>query len=186
MENKYSIYRDIRYKRTFRTLGKMSWWRIVLGFILIVLVVFIAGLPSQMLASREEFRLAEKLMISPEWMDKYKPETKAFIEAGVLYEDGKIEEAYEAFDNIESFEAAEVMKNRCNLKLASSKLESGIYDDAYTLLLSVNLQLLDDVEREVYMEYCADLKAYYEGMDSEQGSEYAFKLSEIVQKAMNE
>ena len=98
MENKYSIYRDIRYKRTFRTLGKMSWWRIVLGFILIVLVVFIAGLPSQMLATREEFRMAEKLMISPEWMEKYKPETKAFIEAGVLYEDGKIEEAYEAAD----------------------------------------------------------------------------------------
>ena len=186
MENKYSIYRDIRYKRTFRTLGKMSWWRIVLGVILIVLVVFIAGLPSQMLASREEFRMAEKLMISPEWMEKYKPETKAFIQAGVLYEDGKIEEAYEAFDKIDGFDAAEVMKNRCRLKLASVKLESEQYDDAYSFLLLVNIQLLDDIECDIYTEKCTNLKSYYEELDSEQGKEYSEKLSELIQSAINE
>ena len=84
MSNKFDTYRSIRFKRTYRTLGKMSWWRIVLGLALMCYVLLLSGLVSQLFASREKFVVAEKLMISPEWMDEYKPETKAFIEAGVL------------------------------------------------------------------------------------------------------
>ena len=33
MDDRHSVYRQIRAQRTYRTLGKMSWWRIVLGII---------------------------------------------------------------------------------------------------------------------------------------------------------
>jgi VCBS repeat-containing protein len=42
MENKYQVYRDIRFKRTYRTIGKMSAWRIVLGVILIIFVLLLS------------------------------------------------------------------------------------------------------------------------------------------------
>ena len=176
MDNKYSIYRDIRYKRTFRTIGKMSWWRIVLGIVLIVFVVFLSGLPSQMLASREEFQLAEKMMISPEWMEKYKPETKAFIEAGVLYQDGKLEEALAAFEQIEDFDAAGVMKNRCMLAMASRNFDSASFDDAYNAIVSVDFSLLDIDEAGLFLGICDGLLEYYGDAEGEQ----ADALRELV------
>ena len=103
MDDKYSVYRNIRYNRTYRTLGKMSWWRVVLGAVLVVYVLLLSGLVSQIFATREQFVIAEKLMISPEWMEKYKPETKAFIEAGVLYQNGKINEALDEFKSLEKY-----------------------------------------------------------------------------------
>ena len=38
MESPHSVYRQIRAERTWRPLGKMSWWRIVLGLALLLLV----------------------------------------------------------------------------------------------------------------------------------------------------
>ena len=165
MDNKYSVYRDIRFKRTYRTLGKMSWWRVVLGVVLIIFVLFLSGVPSQLLASREEFRLAEKLIISPEWMENNKPETLEFIKAGVLYQDGKIEEAVTAFDKIENYDAAEIMKSRCMLKIASKNFESEHYDEAYNASILVEKNLLTEDEVKVYMDICNALYEHYKSLE---------------------
>lgn len=95
MDNKYSTYRKIRYDRTYRPLGKMTWWRVVLGILLLLLVFLLSGAVSQSFASRGQFRTAKTLMISPSWVEKYKPELKAFIDAGVLYEAGEYDAAAE-------------------------------------------------------------------------------------------
>ena len=166
MENKYNEYKNIRYKRTYRTIGKMSWWRIVFGVILIVFVVFLSGLPSQMLAGRGQFRAAQKAMISPEWMENYKPATKAFIEAGVLYQDGDIKAAIEAFDKIEDFEAADVMISRAYNKLALLKYESQEYDACYDCITCVDYSFLLKEEAEEYIHLCENLIGYYEQSDS--------------------
>ena len=47
MDNRYGTYRQIRAQRTYRTLGKMSWWRIVLGLALLLSVFLISGFFSQ-------------------------------------------------------------------------------------------------------------------------------------------
>ena len=96
MDNRYGVYRKIRNDRTYRTLGKMSWWRIVLGLALLLSVLLISGTVSQSFALRGHFQTAEALMIAPGWMERYKPEAKALIEAGALYESGDCDGAYEA------------------------------------------------------------------------------------------
>lgn len=95
MDNKYGTYRKIRYDRTYRPLGKMTWWRVVLGIVLLILVFLLSGAVSQGLAFRGHFKAARALMISPSWVERYKPELKAFIDAGVLYEDGEYDAAAE-------------------------------------------------------------------------------------------
>ena len=47
MNNRTAVYRQIRAQRTWRPLGKMSWWRIVLGLALLLLVFLISGFVSQ-------------------------------------------------------------------------------------------------------------------------------------------
>ena len=91
MAGNYGEYRRIRYDRTYRTLGKMSWWRIVLGLVLLFSVFFISGFVSQSLAIRGHFRMAERMMLSPSWMERHKPELKDWIEAGALAETGEID-----------------------------------------------------------------------------------------------
>ncbi len=95
MDNRYSVYRQIRYERTYKTLGKMNWVRIVLGALLLISVFFITGTVAEYFASRGNFSLAEKMMLVPAWMENYKPETKAYIEAGALYESGDYDGAYD-------------------------------------------------------------------------------------------
>ena len=95
MNSRYSEYRQIRQARTYRTLGKMSWWRIAVGLLLLLLVFLISGLPSQRLVKSGHYKTAERLMISPAWMEKYKPELKAVIDAGSLYADGDVDGAAE-------------------------------------------------------------------------------------------
>ena len=41
MDNRYGTYRQIRALRTWRPLGKMSWWRVIVGIALLVLGVYI-------------------------------------------------------------------------------------------------------------------------------------------------
>ena len=98
MDNRYGSYRQVRAQRTWRTLGKMSWWRIILGTALLLSVFLISGFVSQRLALAGHFRAAEKLMVYPRWVEQYRPDLKAFIDAGALYADGDYEAAREAFE----------------------------------------------------------------------------------------
>lgn len=182
MDNKYSIYRNIRYNRTFRTIGKMSWWRIVLGIVLMTYVVLVSGLVSQLFAAREQFRLAEKLMISPQWVEKYKPETKAFIEAGVLYQDGKLEEALSSFETIEGLEAADIMESRVSLKLASRHYSDGLFDLAYDYLERVDYTFLLLEEGEEYMSLCAALAEELTQLGDAQSLDQAKSLQSLINK----
>ena len=88
MDDRYSTYRQIRAQRTWRPLGRMTWWRIVLGIALLLLVLMIAGIPSRYLAAGGHYRAAEKWLLFPSWMEQYLPDTKALIDAGALYENG--------------------------------------------------------------------------------------------------
>lgn len=58
MDNKYSVYRQIRYDRTYRTLGRMNWIRVVLGAVLLVSIFFISGTVSEYFASRGNYAFA--------------------------------------------------------------------------------------------------------------------------------
>lgn len=60
MDNKYSVYRQIRYDRTYRTLGRMNWIRVVLGAVLLVSIFFISGTVSEYFASRGTMPLRRK------------------------------------------------------------------------------------------------------------------------------
>lgn len=158
MDNNINEYRNIRYQRTYRTIGKMSWWRIVLGIVLIVFVLFLSGWPSQMLAARGKFITAEKVMISPEWMEDYKPETKAFIEAGVLYENGEYEEAAAAFALITEVDAAATMKNAAELRLAIEKYDDGELDSSYDAFVRIDSTELNEDDLNSYNELSELLK----------------------------
>ena len=102
--NKYSVYRKIRQDRTYRTLGRMSWQRVVLGLVLLASVFFLSGTVSRFFAERGHFRTAERLMVSRRWVETYRPDTLAFIEAGLLYEAGDYEGAYAAFEAVTAAE----------------------------------------------------------------------------------
>lgn len=176
MENKYEVYRKIRYQRTYRTLGKMSLWRVVLGLLLLLSTLFISGLVSQRIAARGNFQLAEKLMIAPGWMEKYKPETKDFIEAGVLYQNGEYEAAAEAFAVIEEVDAVPAMISRCNLKIASENLAGKDFDAAYSSLLLVDFSHLDG-EAEEYVSVCNSLYEHYKNADTQKAEKLEAMLN---------
>ena len=159
--NKYAIYRDIRYKRTYRTLGKMGPWRIVLGAILMLSVFLISGFIPQRIAAKGNFILAEKLMISPAWMEKYKPETKAFIEAGVLYQDGEYLAAAEAFSVIEEVDAAKTMEALSNMKLAAQYLNEGNADEAYNCIIKADASQLSEEDASEYKAICSSLVEHF-------------------------
>lgn len=161
MDNKHAAYRQIRYERTYRPLGKMSWWRIILGVSLLVFVFLLSGAVSQSFASRGHFKTARALMISPAWVEKYKPELKAFIDAGLLYEAGDYEAAGQAFENLDSSDAAVTMQNLCAVKLASDKIANGDYDDAYGILTEINVSKLSDAGAEEFYSACTLVLDHY-------------------------
>ena len=142
MENRYGVYREIRAQRTYRTLGKMSWWRIALGAALLLSVFLISGFFSQRLAAAGHFRAAEKLMVSPRWVETYRPALKAYIEAGVLYEDGDYAAAREAFSAIEGEEAAAAMASLSALRQARALYEAGDAGAARAALDAADATLL--------------------------------------------
>ena len=110
MDTKDSVYRQIRYDRTYRTLGRMNWIRVVLGAVLLISIFFISGTVSEYFASRGSYALAEKMMLAPAWMEKYKPETKAYLEAGALYEGGDYDGAYDAAVSVDTGELSDSKK----------------------------------------------------------------------------
>ena len=155
MDNRYGSYRQVRAQRTWRTLGKMSWWRIILGTALLLSVFLISGFVSQRLALAGHFRAAEKLMVYPRWVEQYRPDLKAFIDAGLLYESGDYEAAREAFAGIDEQQAAAVMANTCAVKLAAEKWRDGDGGAARALLDTVDASLL---QKAAAAEYAALLE----------------------------
>lgn len=107
MNNRTAVYRQIRAQRTWRPLGKMSWWRIVAGVTLLLLALLLSGVPAQRLAASGRFEAAERLILSQAWMEKYKPESLRFIRAGVLYEHGEEAAAGELLRNINPSDLSE-------------------------------------------------------------------------------
>ena len=107
MNNRTAVYRQIRAQRTWRPLGKMSWWRIVAGVTLLLLALLLSGVPAQRLAASGRFEAAERLILSRVWMEKYKPESLRFIRAGVLYEHGEEAAAGELLRNINPSDLSE-------------------------------------------------------------------------------
>ena len=88
MDNKFSLYRKIRYDRTYRPLGKMSLWRVVIGSLLLLSILFFTGIMSRPFAAKGDFRTAKALLITPAWLERYHPDDMAFLNAGILYQDG--------------------------------------------------------------------------------------------------
>ena len=107
MNNRTAVYRQIRAQRTWRPLGKMSWWRIVAGIALLLLALLLSGVPAQRLAASGRFEAADRLILSRAWMEKYKPESLRFIRAGVLYEHGEEAAAGELLRNINPSDLSE-------------------------------------------------------------------------------
>ena len=176
-------YRRIRYDRTYRPLGKMSWWRIVLGVALLLLVVFLSGTASQSFAARGKFIMARKVMLSPGWMERYKPDTLAFINAGVLYEEGDYEGAYSGFSAIDGLDAADTMKSRTALKLAAIRTEEGHFEDAYWLLVSIDPERLGDDEKPELRRLCRELTEFYAASTDEETAQKLQTLVDILRAA---
>ena len=122
MDNRYAEYRQIRYNRTYKTLGSMSLMRVVLGILLLISVLFISGTASEYFAAQGKYTMAEKTMLFPSWMEKYKPETKAYIEAGSLYEEGDLNGAYDALMKVDP---AELSGSK---RIGFSRLCSALYE----------------------------------------------------------
>ncbi len=186
MDNKYSVYRQIRFNRTYRTLGKVTWWRVALGILLIVAVLLISGVVSQSLASRGKFSMAEKLMVYPQWMEKYKPETKAFIEAGVSYENGDFEAASTAFGAISDFDAAVVMKSASDLRIASENIDAENMLDAYSDICSVDFTLLSEEDSALYIQHCELLHEHFSALSNKESSEISDNLNKLMAAADKE
>ena len=62
MSSRTSIYRQIRAQRTWRPLGKMSWWRVGVGIALLLFALLLSGVPSQRLAASGRFEAAERMI----------------------------------------------------------------------------------------------------------------------------
>lgn len=122
--DKYALYRKIRHDRTYRTLGKMSWWRVLLGSLLLLSILFFTGTVSKPVAARGDFRTAKALLITPAWMARYLPDDLAYLDAGVLYQDSDYEAALEAFSALGSADARQ-MHSRSALRLAETRLAAG-------------------------------------------------------------
>ena len=157
----------------------MTWWRIVLGVALLILALFISGAPAKSVAARGHFVLADKLIVSDAWMVKYKPELKAFIDAGILYETGDYTAAESAFA-VADDEASEAMHSVCLLRLIELAIDSGDYDTAYDQALLVNTALLSDTELEQNQLLRDKLSSHYRQIRTVDWEERCQKLEQCA------
>ena len=149
-QSKYGVYRQIRQQRTYRTLGKMTRWRVIVGFVLLLSVFFISGAVSKSFAARGHFKTARALMLSPAWVEKYNPDLKTFIDAGVLYEDGDYEGALGGFAALGENESARRMASLSALHLAAERHDAGDDAGALQALSAVDPALLPEAETAEY------------------------------------
>ena len=146
MDNKYSLYRKIRYDRTYRPLGRMRWWRVALGVLLLLSILFFTVIASRPFAARGDFRTAKTLLITPAWLAHYHPEELAWLEAGILYQDGDYEAALAAFEALEDQASAGAMRSLAALRLAEEKLAAGDGEAAAAALRKADASLLSEEE----------------------------------------
>lgn len=92
--------RQIKADRVYKTLGKMSWQRVVLGIALLCFVFVFTGTLSELYLNRGSYGTAQKLIISRQWMEEYKPEEMALIDAGAALETGDADAAYELIEDV--------------------------------------------------------------------------------------
>ena len=178
--NKYSVYRRIRQERTYRTLGKMSWWRVVLGLALLASVFLISGAVSRFFAERGHFHAAETLMVSRRWVETYRPDTLAFIEAGLLYEDGDYEGALAAFRSQRDSEPARRMESASAVKLAAEKLGAEDFDAAFEAVNPVEAERLSEEGKTELRTVCEALKAHYARINSVEAREKVKRLASLL------
>lgn len=183
MDNRYGLYRRIRHARTNRTLGKMSWWRVVLGLALLLFVLLLSGTVSQGFARAGQFKTARALLPSVRWLEAYRPELMAYIEAGLLYQEGDYAPAAEAFGQLEGLAAAEAMRSDALVRLAAQQLERDERDAAYDALCAAQPALLSAERLEEYRTLCAALHAWYSASEDEAAPERARALQALLSAA---
>ena len=149
-QSRYSVYRQIRQQRTYRTLGRMTRLRVIVGFVLLLSVFFISGAVSKSFAARGHFRTARALMLSPAWVEKYNPDLKTWIDAGVLYEDGDYEAALAGFAALGENASARQMASLSALRLAEARQTAGDAEGALEALSAVDPALLPEAEAAAY------------------------------------
>lgn len=149
-QSKYSVYRQIRQQRTYRTLGRMTRLRVIVGFVLLLSVFFISGAVSKSFAARGHFKTAKALMLSPAWVEKYNPDLKSWIDAGVLYEDGDYEAALAGFAALGENASARQMASLSALRLAEARQAAGDAEGALEALSAVDPALLPEAEAAAY------------------------------------
>lgn len=149
-QSKYSVYRQIRQQRTYRTLGRMTRWRVILGFVLLLSVFFISGAVSKSFAARGHFRTAKALMLSPRWVETYNPDLGRYIDAGLLYEDGDYAGALAGFEALGDSKAARQMAGLSALRLAEERRAAGDEEGAREALSAVDPTLLPETETAAY------------------------------------
>ena len=179
-QSKYSVYRQIRQARTYRTLGKMSWQRIALGLALLASVFFISGAVSGFFAARGHFRTAQRLLLSKRWVETYRPELKAWIDAGVRYEEGDYEDAFEIADSAGDFEQARILRSAAAVKLAEERLKAEDRDEAFDAVCAVESERLDEAQRAQFREICTSLKAWYGRINSIEANQKVQKLASLL------
>ncbi len=180
MGSRLGEYKRIRYNRTYRSLGKMTLWRVLLGFALLIYVFLLSGAVSLRLANAGHFKAAETLMVSKSWMAKYKPEVMAYIEAGFVYQEGDYEIAAECFGQIENFPAAATMRSDSLVKLAAARLSQGDPDAAFDALTQADANLLPEKSLLEYRSVCSKLLDYYEAQDEDVAILRAQSLLEML------
>ena len=79
--------RKIKEDRVYRTLGRMSWQRVVLGVILLLYVFILSGIVSEFFLLRGSYKTADTFMVEA-WMEKYKPEEYTLIKSGAAFDAG--------------------------------------------------------------------------------------------------
>lgn len=149
----------------YKTIGTMSWWRIALGVALLILVLFIAGIPAELFARTGNFKAAQKLLIAPAWMEKYKAEEKDYIDAGVLFQEGDYDGAYEAFSQIDNYKSATAMEEVCKVYLAQEAFEADKPEEAYTLVTQLDKSVLSQEDFDKYNELISSLIESFRDVD---------------------
>ena len=100
MATDFARNRKIKEDRVYKTLGRMSWQRIVLGAILLIYVFMLAGTVSEFFLNHGHPKAADTFMVEA-WMDQYKPEEKALIKAWVAYGEEDIGKAYSLLSDLD-------------------------------------------------------------------------------------
>lgn len=177
---KYSVYRQIRQARTYRTLGRMSWQRTALGLALLASVFFISGAVSEFFAARGHFVTARRLMLSPAWVERYRPELGRYIEGGALLEEAGDGEALAAYRALGFSEDALTMASAAALRMAKERLDAGEADAAFLAAVSVDPARLDAEQQASYRALLTALLERYKPLTDGKAQARVEKLESLL------